>query len=203
MILALIAELAGMGHLRVARSVFLGMALYLRLGELRGLTVAQLIAPIRGALTPHWTVVLHPEESNIASKTGQYNDSLVLDGVYARHLAKVCEALVLHRAPTDKVIGVDQSRYTELFRDAVVRLGVQVLILVPYQVRHAGTTCDLLGNRRSLIEVKRHGRWQAEKSMNRYLKGGRGAEQLRRLTPEYRERCLQKAETVFATLSGN
>lgn len=201
--MALNVTMAEMGHLRCARTVFVGVALYLRPGEMCGLTVGQLIAPMQGALTPHWTVVLHPEELNIASQTGQYNDLLVLDGVYAATLAKVCEKLCAQRQPSDKVIGIDQAQYAEVFRTAVHRLGVQVLNLVPYQARHAGASCDLLANRRTLADVKRRGRWMADKSMNRYLKGGRAAEQLRRLAPEVRERCLQKTALVCAILSGN
>ena len=63
----------------------------LRPGELRSLTW-RYIVPVRRLAPPHALITLHPAETTRASKTGEYNETVVVD------LAWVAEVLLRERA---------------------------------------------------------------------------------------------------------
>eukprot|EP00974_Lingulodinium_polyedra_P074198 7190386-Lingulodinium_polyedra.AAC.1 len=55
---------------------------YFRPGELMDVRCEDMLRPMQGALG-YWSVLLFPEERRVASKVGEYNDTVVLD--HPRH----------------------------------------------------------------------------------------------------------------------
>lgn len=198
---ALIAECAAMGYLRAARAMLVGMAAFLRPGELAGLTCQQLIPPSLGGMTTCWSIVMHPRELNISSKTGQFNDSVLLDGPDSHLLGLACRALVRDRSRSDTALGLTMPQHTAMFRRAVEQLQLSSLHPVPYQLRHTGASRELVLHQRPLAEVKRKGRWFSDRSLQRYLKGGRTAEQFESLPKALRRVCLSSHEAIGSRLS--
>ena len=199
---AIINSVADLGWLRLARCMKLAEALYLRPGELHQIRCRQLVAPTAGACTKVWSLVLHPWEDGIASKTHQHDDGLLLDGPNAQLLGQLTVLITQGRAPQELITGISVVQYREVFKQAVATAGVGILGPVPYQLRHSGASRDLNEQIRDLAAVKKRGRWQSERSLQRYLKGGRTAEQFRRLPDLVQRRCEQCQLSIGATLLG-
>ena len=137
-------QLIVMGWRRIAELVKLGECLYLRPGELCRLTPKQLIPPCAAVQSPHWSVVLHPWEVGVPSKTGHYNESLPTDGANFSFLAEVV-AVWKKTLPADlPIMPVNMDVYARLFRSAATAAQVSILEPVPYHLRHAGAAGDLL-----------------------------------------------------------
>lgn len=61
--------------------------------------------------------------------------------------------------------------FAAAFRDAAVKLQLPQLPAA-HQLRHASPSVGRTGNRRPLAEVKRRGRWAADRSVKRYETSG-------------------------------
>ena len=178
------------------------MAMHLRPGELMTLTVAQLTPPTIGAGVDAWSVVLHPREFMVSSKVHEYDDGLLLDGPLATWLGEIAAVLTHGRAPFDRLVEETPEQFRQLFRAAAERCNIMILEPIPYHLRHSGASLDLVRNWREIPAVKRRGRWASDRSMHRYLKGGRVAEQFRRLPKSVQEYCERCQRGVGEILSG-
>ena len=69
-------------------------------------------------------------------------------------------------------------------------------------MRHTGASADLTLNRRELGMVNRRGRWKHDRSLQRYLKGGRVAEQFNKLSRATQASCMRCHEATGRTLLG-
>ena len=180
----------------------LAEALYLRPGELHQIRCRQLVAPTAGACTTVWSLVLHPREDGVASKTHQHDDGLLLDGPNAQLIGQLALLLTQSRAPQELITGVSVVHYREAFKQAVAKAGVGILGPVPYQLRHSGASRDLNEQTQELAAVKKRGMWQTKRSLQRYLKGRRAAEQFRRLPEHIQRHCKKCQSAIGATLLG-
>ena len=152
--------------------------------------------------TTVWSLVLHPREDGVASKTHQHDDGLLLDGPNAQLLGQLALLLTQSRAPQELITGVSVVQYREVFKQAVAKAGVGILGPVPYQLRHSGASRDLNEQTQELAAVKKRGRWQTKRSLQRYLKGRRAAEQFRRLPEHIGSHCKKCQSAIGATLLG-
>ena len=78
-------------------------------------------------------------------------------------------ALAHEVRPDQKVFGVSQDRFRQLWHAALQRLGLS-WIGPPHMLRHGGPSFDSYTNRRSLEDIRRRGRWSQIKSVQRYAK---------------------------------
>ena len=140
------------------------------------------------ARDPFWGVLLCPEEWQKPSKTGQFDDTLILDGPDYAWLQNLMPGL-RGNGGEELVFNLSVTQLNALWRRAVVLAGVKELDQVPYHMRHTGVSHELVTGRRSLAECKRRGRWGSDKSLRRFAKGGRLGEQLARHPPCIREHC--------------
>ena len=185
--------------------MLLCFCLYLRPSEAHSLCCWQIIPPSGGhSGSRHVTVVLNPFEDGRASKTHEYDESLLVDSPL---LLALGEALLRHargRPRSDPLFQVSQAQVARDLRAACDRLRVPVAMeIVMYKFRHGGASTDFALKRRSLAEVKLRGRWKSDASLRRYEKGGRLAEQLHRLGSRLRAHALRCSELVNAVLSGS
>ena len=150
------------------------------------------------------TVVLNPFEDGRASKTHEYDETLLVDSPL---LPALGEALLKHargRPRDEPLFQVTQSQVARDLRAACERLRVPVAMeIVMYKFRHGGASTDFALKHRSLAEVKLRGRWKSDASLRRYEKGGRLAEQLHRLGSRLRNHVMRCSECVNAVLSGS
>ena len=142
---------------------------YLRPCDAFPLTAGQLLPPAVG-VSPHWALLLHPSESGEVGKTGESDDTVVLDSPHLQWLNPMFE--VLHAQPRDKLLfPFGYAAYVSEFKKSATMLGVKNA--VPYQARHSGPSIDLALRRRDLKAAKKRGRWRTDKSLRRYEKAGR------------------------------
>ena len=185
-----------------AVGVALATCLYLRPKELCDLQWSQVHPPCSHVDVVNWSVLLHPDEWMISSKTGRFNDTIEVDGVLGMFLSDALREGKRCYSPRAPVIQMPQEKFTRLFARAgrdmnLTALGPPVL----YQLRHTGASRDLMGGHRSLKEVKRRGRWFSDKSVQRYTKGGRLPEQMAKLSRTVARAAQSAWSNLNVTLS--
>ena len=202
-VMSLIAfHMVALGFRTAATMMLVGVSAYLRPGELVNLRGSQLVPPSKGGMTSSWGLSLHPQEMQKPSKTGQFNDTVLLDNPHHRFLQGPLARIKKATNDSDFLMGLTVTEFTAAFHRACQRANVQVLSPVPYHMRHTGASTDLVSKTRGVEEVKRRGRWQSDKSMNRYLKGGRLGEQFQRLSKATQQNCLNCHSRIGEILDG-
>ena len=147
----------------------MGVSGYFRPSELLSLRRCDLIAPAAGVLD-HWSVLLFPEDVGRASKTGLFNDSVVLDDDRLDFLIPLWRRMA-SPSRTELAWSFNYPEYLAAFKRAAARLDCPSVC--PYQMRHSGPSIDLADHRRTLDEAQRRGRWAQARSMQRYERRAR------------------------------
>ena len=145
---------------------------YMRPGEGDSMLVNQLVAPSK----PHlpWGILLAPTEGLKPGKTGEYDESLLLDRPGFEWLHKHLSALVNMRDPNQPLWFDDSITVTgRAFSEAITGLGLDHLNLVRYSSRHSSASADLLEKRRTIEQVRGRLRHRSLNSVNRYAKAAR------------------------------
>ena len=200
-ILTWIAETRGQPLVAIA--LLLAFHAYLRPIDLFRLRVWQLVPPIaRSRSATRWTLVLHPREDNAASKTGVFDESLILCDIplYAK-LAPLLGRLVHGRHRDEPLVQMPRSQVLRLVAQAAQAVGVSQLAPVLHSLRHGGPSADLAMKARSLDEAQKRGRWRTLRSVARYERGGRVAEQLQRLPRHVLAYLLGAERNLWTTLA--
>ena len=197
--------LVTMNRWESALIMLLCFSLYLRPSEPHRLSCWQIIPPSGGVSGGRFaTAVLNPYEDGRASKTHEYDESLLIDSPLLPGLGK---ALLRHARgrPRDSMLfQVCQADVARDLHAACLRLRVPPsLEVVMYKFRHGGASTDFALKLRPLNEIKLRGRWKSDASLRRYEKGGRLAEQVHRLGSRLRAHALRCSECVNAVLTGS
>ncbi|CAK0883778.1 unnamed protein product, partial [Prorocentrum cordatum] len=194
LVAAIACELVLMGQWEAAACAVLSMVFYMRPGEWGRVLVRHAIPPrAAGSLAlRHWALLLHPHEGEDAkaSKTAEFDESLVLDLDCDQWLSGVLHRLVAGRSGDEPLFRVGVAEFAALFRRAARRLGVKPEPM-PYLLRHTGASRDFVNQLRPLREVKRRGRWKTDTSVRPYEKGGRLSEQFARLPGPLQRHALR------------
>lgn len=180
-----------------------------RPGELFKLRKKHLVAPSK--MCRHWVVILSPgvdcpgagvgqkrkmengesAQPVVPSKVGELDEAILLDQPYLQGLGKLMAEHVKFKQPQDKIFTMDPKRATSAFTQAIVDEGYQnVGINCTYQLRHGSASTDVLDGLRSLAEVQKRGRWQAQKSVRRYSNGGRVSQVFAELSDQQKANAL-------------
>ncbi len=122
-----------------------------------------------------WGVVFGLQEHGCPTKTGLYDDCILLDSVGREDLAIVLKSLYKKTSrPHDLLFpGLTLSKFADAINHACDALDLRFLRLTPHILRHSGPSTDCFAKSRSLLEIQNRGRWQAPSSVNRYRKPGR------------------------------
>ena len=117
----------------------------------------------------HWSVILHEfiGEDSQPSKTGEFDESLLLDLPEHEYLSGVLREWRRDTAPDERFVPFAQSHLACAFRLSGMLLGLDPPPKL-YQLRHSGPSADFAGGRRSLDSIKRRGRWRTDASVRRY-----------------------------------
>ena len=191
---AIAMQLLWMGQIRCALGVLLAFTAYLRLGEMTDISFRQLLppGPQQDEGGRWWVLLLNPSGEGPSSKTGRYDDSIVLNDPRFAAMYDQFRRLKKRHGPQEKLIGMSHAEFTLQFNTAVEGLPLSSIGKpVTYQLRHAGASDDRINERLSLAEVKKRGRWLADKSVYRYEKGSRTRDQLLKLSAGTQDHCLR------------
>ncbi|CAK0846282.1 unnamed protein product [Prorocentrum cordatum] len=145
-------------------------ACYFRPVDVHSLREEDLVPP--GGSSTHWVLNVHPARRGETSKVGVSDEALLLDSPCLPGLGPA-----LHRR-------LRGQRLAKLFEVSERELSMQwgrsqeQLGLLPsqrhrlYQIRHAGPSHDILMGVRTLLDVKRRGRWSSDATVKRYEAAG-------------------------------
>ncbi len=187
---------------RAAAAVMMQFVLYLRPGEVLSIRARDLQAPLprhSGGLA-HWSVLLHPAEAGVASKTGVFDEAMVMDNPDYLDLVQVWRRL--KREKSEMLFPFSYSRYAKVFSEAVERLDLAKIGVVHlYQLRHGGVSHEVATGRRSIESAQKRGRWACLQSMRRYGKGGRIMDMLGRMNAtelQHAQACRDRVGKILA-----
>ena len=176
-------------HQDMAVLCLFGVATYARPSELLGLRRKDTIPPVRG-VSRYDALLLAPEETGALTKTGESDDSVLLDCAWMPWLNQLA-SLLLGQTPANEelVFSFDYPTFCSEFRAALAELEMSHLGVVPFAWRHSGPAIDRAQNRRTLLEVQKRRRWKQAKSVARYEKAGRLGMSVRELMSEQMAYC--------------
>jgi len=201
----IVHTLWALGRVESSLVVLVCFSLYLRPGEPHRIRCRHIVAPMKSPSgSKHVTVVLNPYEDGRASKTHEYDESLLADQPLLPSLGARLLALARSKTPDALLFDVTQQRVASDVDLSCRRLRVPAeLSVVMYMFRHAGASTDFARKVRPLAEIKLRGRWKGDQSLRRYEKGGRLAEQLDRLPAPLRNHVVRCAGCVNNVLAGS
>ncbi len=176
------------------------MALYLvtlfetatRPTELLGLYVDDLVAPAAGSGYAYHTLVLAPVERESATKTGHFDQTVIMDGDLCPGIGGAveqhCDRRARHDAAADpdgpiQMWGFDARAMFESFRGAV-RVNRLPEMETLYQARHGSASRDAMLKKRSAAEMQLRLRHSTTNSLRIYDKPGRIQQLVRTLGAE-------------------
>ena len=150
------------------------------------------------------TIVLNPFGDGPASKTQEFDESLLVDNRLLPQLGKRLLRHAKKRTTYQLLFSVSQQQVALDLHAAAGRLGVPAsMSVVMYMLRHSGASTDFALRHRTLAEIKLRGRWRGDQSLRRYEKGGRLAEQLGRLPQKLRLHVVRCSKLVNKVLRGS
>ena len=154
-------------HVDIAFGMVLQYDTYLRPSECLELGHERLGFPVGGRYNK-WSIVVAPFQLGSATKTGKFDDSvLVADKPDRTWLTKAMDFYV-QRHPNRLFPGLTLAKYEAWFRQATGKLRYRTRCVMPYILRHSGASNDAFHKRRSLLDIQKRGRWEAKKSVSRY-----------------------------------
>ena len=187
--------------LRIGLAVMLCHHLYLRPGELMRVRFEWLIPAASGSgqVGKQMSLILHPQEEGVRSKTGVSDETLIIDDP---NLVLCLESL-RKRHQSGLLVPVLAKEFRSIWDKAARALDLERSVGMPhlYVLRHSGASADMMLKRRSLAEIKSRGRWRSDTSVRRYEKGGRSLERLAALSVPTRAYVLKCALRVWAVLA--
>ena len=173
-IAAVAVELARLGEPDMAIATLVGHQAYLRPNELHSLRCQDVLEPAaRSGVYSHWTLLLGPLETRVPTKTGVFDDCVILDHPLLLWTGKHLARLKLGRPPAESIWPFDREQFHRQFKLAARRAGIEKWQVVPYSLRHSGPAWDRATRRLTLPEIQRRGRWLSERTVIRYERSAR------------------------------
>ena len=168
---------------------------YLRPKEAFGMQRRDLIPP-RAGITDHWALLIAPQEREDRTKTGDFDDSVLLDTPFLKWVSQALE--ILKEGPVDSPLwDFDYPELLAMFVRAAKELRIKA---VPYQLRHAGPSWDRIRQLRSAEAVRKRGRWRRQASCARYEKHARVAAEHQEYTAAqvvHFDTCAKRLEALL------
>lgn len=148
---------------------------YARPGEMLKVLAVDVIQ--RNQQFHHDVIALAPFERGEESKTGVFDEVLILDDVRMPCLGELVVQLAKNRIRQEGEAAhlwtFSAKQYLDVWRSCVMTLGLEEIAESPYQNRHGGASRDHLLRLRSVAAIQRRGRWSSDNSARIYDKPGR------------------------------
>lgn len=193
------------GLVQLALAMLLTFVLYLRPTEFELMRVADIVRPVPGgrAVYKYWSVLLHPLEEGVPSKTQQWDESLTLDLPHMEQLGPaMSRVLKLQTRAKDElafnVTSKEINDYLVAQWEPLKLTGLGAPHM--YRLRHGGATHELANHLRALQEVQLRGRWMSVKSLKNYEKGGRLAQLFGNLPKSVQKKCIHATKQLKVEL---
>lgn len=157
--------------LSCAAALCLQFVTYMRPSEVITLRHSQLCPPVSEAMRSYntWGIVLAPQGLKQTTKTGEVDDSILVDCKNFPWLHDVLEHIHKPGSTAKLFPDLSLSAYERCFKKAVEKLQLPVHF-TPHVVRHSGASNDFMHRRKSLKAIQKQGRWASFKSCRRYEK---------------------------------
>ncbi|CAK0880854.1 unnamed protein product [Prorocentrum cordatum] len=132
-------------------AVLIAFAAYLRPGDLFGLAPQSLVPPVEGAGgPPHWGLLLGARELGRRNKTGEFDESVLLDWPGYEWIGTYLE--ILRERPVGRPVWTfDAVHLISVLLNASLVSGVRVLWPQLRSRRHGGASFDAISKRRPLV----------------------------------------------------
>ena len=139
-----------------------------------------------------WSLTLHASNQRRLPETGAHNESLMLDSQTVFEWSTLWPAFAVGAQPSP-LFEVEYREVSKTFSKACLALsyerkGVHHL----YQLCHGRDSYDAANQERTEEDIRKRGRWQNYKSIQRYECGGRLAEVMCRLNTEEQAHVRQR-----------
>ncbi|CAE7713929.1 unnamed protein product [Symbiodinium sp. CCMP2592] len=195
-----------LGLLEIAIYLLLTFSLYMRPSEGLRLRKKDVVRPSsRQTGFQHWSVVLHPLEVGVCSKTREFDECLQLDLPYHQPLGPATYKLLrLHQKRGEEhIFTITLENVTQFLERAQIDLELKGLgELQPYRLRHGGASHDFVGKLRDLASIQMRGRWRSQSSVRRYQKGGRLTQLMQTLPLHVKKAAENAVRKLPAALAG-
>ena len=181
--------------------------LYLRPGEAFTMRVQDIVFPVKraGKAYKHFSILLHPSEEGIPSKTKQWDEMLSIDLKHMKFLGPALEQILdlKNRAGADKAFTISLEDVNQFMESNWEPLGLKPLGKPhAYRLRHGGASYEAALKLRTLASIQSRGRWQTLKSVKNYEKGSRLAQLFGSLSKATRDKAVRAKKDVVQVLSG-
>lgn len=172
---AISAVMVSQGWREMALCNELSFSTYARPGELMKAKAMDVVE--RNSQFQYSVLVLSPFERGEGSKTGVFDEVLVMDDVRVPWLGQLMVQHSKSRMTQDgenaNLWSFSPAQFLQVWRSSVHALGVQEVFTTPYQNRHGGASRDHLLKLRTVPSIQRRGRWAVDSSARIYDKPGR------------------------------
>jgi integrase len=191
-----------LGYVVAAHTTMLTFALYLRPSETLRILVRHLVAPVRTGRqkSKFWSIVLHPQERGCPSKTGAYDETIVLDNEEYPYLDRLLKKASVRHADSP-LFDMTYCQWVREFSEAAQAAQLPFADdPVLYQLRHGGATHEAYRKTRELSAIQARGRWASLSGPRRYVKPGRVDQMLQLLSVKQRKTALGYEKILGALL---
>ena len=189
-------------HLKMgdlAAAMIIQFHAYLRPGELLKLRPWQISKAVVNGVSSY-ALILSDEKLTGPTKTGEKNDSVVLDWAYD-WMGPILDRL--QRRPPDSSIWIFTSvEYGKMISTCAELAGVRHLGVHPHGLRHGGAAWDAFKHHRCLEAIKSRGKWQADSFVRRYQQDGRVVKDMEKMGPDALKAATPFEELLFQLMSG-
>ena len=189
--------LAQSGYHAPAVSLLVGFDCYLRVSELTGLRLCDIVMPSdprMGQAHIDMAVCL-PK-----TKTGPNQSVSVQNPDVAQILYAWIHHLPSTHKLTDRIFSFSPAWLGRLMHNTCVALGVGHIPYVPHSLRHGGATSDFLRTR-SVEHVHFRGRWKSIESVRTYIQTARALLAAQSIPSHLNELGIQLSDSVVAAMS--
>ena len=198
---AMVGYMLTRGWVWAALALVVGFVTYLRPGELFGLKQKHLIPSFPSAGLVHWGIVYRLIEDNQPTKTGEFEEAVLLDGQWSPWLGAILAGLHSRLRPEDSLwTGLSSETMVNMFRVTTQKLHITVLNLEWYCVRHGGASFDAAFKHRAAEEIQKRLRHSSINTVRRYEKAAKISAELAKAPGEiveYGQRVLDQLPLVF------
>ena len=179
----------------IAMALLLQYDCYLRPSECLGLTKDHLAAPVGGRYR-HWAIIIAPFELQQASKTGSYDDSILVADKPDRAWLSSALTMFCKMSEHELFPNLNLSAYERWFHVTGRNLSYKSSVVMPHVLRHSGASNDVFQRRRDLRAVQKHGRWKARSSVSRYEKAGLLVKRWSEASASRRQTIRERAQSL-------
>ena len=198
--LAICAWMIEMCYRWHALAVWVSFRAYLRPGENANLKVKNLVPPsLPTGPYSSWCLDLHPQADGRPGKTGNFNETVLLDCDQWMH--PFLAQLQHRRQPDEFLWPFTGNDLIVVFKKACTALQLDPLRPCLYSLRHGGASEDLLRRTRTPEEVQRRGRWRSATSLKRYAKEAKLGAELAKISPHVIELGIFVEQNLAATFT--